>query len=242
MAIDLSYQHLLHDVAIRLSAITGTSVVNINLTYDMATLGATNLKSADWPFGSFRDSLIMAVEDFAWAIADTGGHPWRSSVGPSMTPPLASGAATPLLAANNKEIIGVWGSVFDSDDNTPLTEQPLDVVRRIRQETWRTYPTYYFKIDGDRIVHTRPFVKVECCTFSQADQLTQWSGPGLVPLPSVLRLAIVSRALSLMTKDGAWESQARIYADYADAALMRIRGGLTTLPNKTLPSPTVSAT
>lgn len=241
MAIDLTYQHILHDVAIRLSALSGTSVFDINATYNIANLASTNFKSADWPFGSFRDSILMAVGDFVWAIADTGGHPWRAGF-PAVTAPVATGVDMPSIATNNKEIVGVWGAVYDSTDNTPLTEQPLEVIRRANQSTWRTYPLYYFKFDGNRIHHTRPFVEVECCTFSLADQITLWNANGFVPLPSVLRLALGARALALMTKDGAWESQARIYADYADAALARIRMGLTTLPAKTLPSPTVSAT
>lgn len=235
--IDLKYQDLLHDVAVRLSALIGSSVINANLTYDSPILTSTSFKSIDWPFGSFRDSIIMAVADISWAIADTGGHPWRASMG-STTGPRAQGTTLPILAINNREIIGVWGTVFDATDNTILTEQPLEVIRRLNQETWRTYPLYYFKIDGGRIEHTREFVNIECCIYSQADQLSIWNSTGLVSLPGVLRPVIVARALSLMTKDGAWAEQARTYSDYADTALARIRAGFTTLPSKTLPGPT----
>lgn len=241
MAIDLTYQHLLHDVAIRLSAISGTSVLDINATYNIGNLAATNFKSADWPFGSFRDAIIMAVGNYFWAIADTGGHPWRAGF-PGVTAPLATGVQLPSLATNGKEVIGVWGSVFDSTDNTPLEEKPLEVIRRANQSTWRTFPLYYFKIDGNRIEHTRPFVEVECCTYSLADQLTLWNANGAVPLPGVLRTALMAEAVSLMTKDGAFADQARQYRDYSTEMLARIRAGLTTVPAKSLPNPTMSAT
>lgn len=242
MAASLTYQQMLHDVAIRLNALVGTNKTTIAATYDVATLNATHFKSADWPFNSFRDAQIMAVADFSWAIADTGGHPWRSTVGPSVTPGLASGVAPPAEAANSVPIIGVWGAVRDSADNLPLTEQPLDLIRRINQEPWRTYPVYYFKFDGDSIYHTRPFVEIECCTYSQDAQLTIWnSGTGAIPLPEVLRPALAARAISILTKDGAFADQAAVYREYSNDALTRIRAGLTTLPSKTLPSPTMSA-
>jgi hypothetical protein len=238
--IDLTYQQILHDVALRLNALTGTSVGLVSATYDNANLNASHFKSADWPFNSFRDTIVMAVGDFAWTIADTGSHPWRASLA-AVTAPLATGVTLPSVAANNREIIGVLGSVRDSVSNIPLTEQPLDVIRRANQSTWRTYPLYYFKIDGSSIEHTRPFVEVECCTYSHAEQLTLWNANGLMPLPSALRAAIGARAISLLTKDSAWESQARIYRDYSNDALTAIRGGLTTIPSKALPGPTMSA-
>lgn len=237
--ISLTYQQVLHDVALRVSALVGTSVTTISATYDNAVLNATHFKSADWPFNSFRDAIIMAVSDYSWAIADTGGHPWRANFSTD-TAALADGTALPSTTPTNKEIIGVWGAVRDNVDHKPLTEKPLEIVRRAAQETWRTYPLYYFKMDSGHIYHTRTQVVVECCFYSQADQLTLFGANGAIPLPDALRLGLVSNTLATLTKDGAWESQARIYKDYDTEMKARIRAGLTTVPSKTLPSPTVT--
>lgn len=239
----VTWQHLLHDTALRMSALVGSLKTDITTTYDTAVLTNANFKSAAWPFNSFRDALVMAVSDFSWAIADTGGHPWRPHVGASITAGLATGVQMPSVAINTKDIIGVFGAVFDSSDNHPLTEQPLDVVRRANQEsTWRTYPVYWFKIDGGFIYHTRPFVEVECCTLSQADLLTGFLANTPIPLPDVLRPALMARAVSVLTKDQAFIEQAATFRTYSDEALNRIRSGLITLPNKTLPTPTVTTT
>lgn len=239
--INLTYQHLLHDVALRMNALVGGDVTAASTTYDNEVLDVSHFKSADWPFNSFRDAILMAVEDFSWAVADTGGHPWRALFA-STTPPLPNHAELPTTSSSLREIIGIWGAVYDSTDDNELTEQPLDVIRRAAQETWRKYPLYYFKIDGGRITHTRQNVTIECCVFSQNDELTKWASNGKPSLPDVLRPAIMARAIALMTKDGAFEGQAAIYRGYSDEALARIRAGLTTLPAKTLPSPTVSQT
>lgn len=240
MPISLTYQHLLHAVAIRTNALVGTQVATISATYDAANLTAANFKSADWPFNSFRDAILMAVEDFAWTIADTAGHPWRAYL-TDVTIPLAAGAIMPSLSVLGKPIIGAWGAVKDLD-GTVLTEQPLDVVRRIMKETWRIVPVYFYKFDGNTLLHTRPSVFVECCTFSRSEQLGVQLANGQVPLPDVLEPALVARALSLLHKDGAWANQAAVYRGYSDDAAMVIRKGLSTLPAKSLPSPSISVT
>lgn len=239
--INVRYQDLLHDVALRMNALVGGDVTAINTTYNVAVLNASHFKSVDWPFASFKAAILMAVADFAWAIADTGGHPWRSQLG-ALTTSLANQAALPSLSAAGREIIGAWGVVRDATSGIPLTEQPLDVVRRIVQETWRKYPLYFFKIDGNYIEHTRTNVVIECCTYSKTEQSTAFDANTEMLLPDVLQLPVVARTISIMTKDGAFEGQAALYRAYGDEALMRIRSGLTTLPAKTLPSPTVSQT
>lgn len=233
--IDLTYQHILHQTAIRMSALVGTNFFNIATTYNKAILAEGDFKSADWPFNSFRDTIIMAVADFSLAIADTKGHVWRSYLA-DVTADLPNHAEIPSVAASGLEIIGVPGDVFDSTDGIKLEELPLDQVRRIVQETWRTFPLYFYNIgDGLRIEHTRTNVKIECCVYSRTQQLAAWTGVGNVPLPSVLESGIASRAISLMTKDGAFEDQATIYRKYSDEALINIRMGQTQMPNIKLP-------
>jgi hypothetical protein len=234
MAIDLSYQQVLHQVALRMNALLGSNVSEVTAAYDNP-LTAVNFKSVDWPFNSFRDTIFMAVADFSLAIANTEDHVWRAYIG-ALTADLANHATLPSLASNGKEIIGVPGDVFDSVDGIKLERRPLDEVRRIVQETWRTFPLYYYHIgDGLRIEHTRTNVKIECCFYSRADQFNAWNGAGNVPLPSVLEPGIVGRTISLMTKDGAFEDQAGIYRKYSDEALINIRAGKTQMPDIKLP-------
>lgn len=235
--IDLTYQHVLHQVANRMNALVGSTVAQITITYDKVTLTAADFKSADWPFNSFRDTIIMAVADFSLAIADTKGHVWRRYLlnGLSVTGDLANKAFIPTVDAANREIIGVPDVVFDSVDLTHLEEVPLDVVRRLNRETWRDESLYYYHIgDSLSIEHTRPNVKIVVCTYSRSDQLAAWPN-GNIALPSVLEPGIVSRTISLMTKDGAFEDQAAVYRTYSDQQLALIRMGQDTAPNIKLP-------
>lgn len=228
--LNVTYQNLLHDAAIRVSALVGSNKVDITATYDTAVLTAANFKSADWPFNSFRDAILMAMAEFAWAVADTPGHPWRQYLR-GETVALSTNSFLPTVSSINREIIGVLGAVFDHTDGTTLIQQPVDVVLRINRETaWRVVPTYFYAFSGMLVHHTRVNVRIECCHYSNTVELASFNANSQIPLPDPIRAGVVARAVSILTKDGAWESQARIYRDYSEEALKAIRSGATELP------------
>lgn len=226
----VGYQQLLRNVALRMSALVGSQVATITATYDTAPLTAAQFKSADWPFNSFRDAILMAVEEFAWAIADVKDHTWRATIG-DVTAALANKAELPTSSASAKPIIGVWGDVFDSVDGKLLTDElDLATLRRLVDSAWRTLPVYYYKITGHHIIHTRTSVEIDCCVFSRTDELATWNANGNMVLPDVLEPGITSRAISLMTRDGAFAQQAERYAVHSNEALAAVRLGQTTIP------------
>jgi hypothetical protein len=226
----VSYMQILHNVALRMSALVGTQVGTISATYDEAVLNASHFKSADWPFTSFRDAILMAVEEYAWAIADTRKHPWRSNY-LAATADIPNNGLIPATSSTAKPIIGVWESVVDSLDGNVLTDElDLATVRRLAAETWRTHPLYHYQIDGRRLAHTRLNVKVDVCVFSRTDELTLWNVNGNMSLPDVLEPAVTARAISLMTRDGAFTNQAAEYRTYSNDALTAIRAGQTIMP------------
>lgn len=212
---------LLRDTALRANALIGSQVAALNTTYDTATLTSANFKSADWPFNSFRDAIIMSVGEFAWAIADTGHHPWRGLLPQTVSLSVANGGSVPTTR------IGVPDYIIDTSDSTQLTEQPLEAVQRIARETWRIYPVYFYKIFGKRIYHTRPLVNIAVLTFDRATEVTAFNAAGNCFLPDVLEAAIVARSLSNMLKNTELENKAATYRTYSDEAIAAIRQGGT---------------
>lgn len=233
----VTYQQLLHDVAIRLSALVGTQAAGIQTTYANAVLSAVHFKSADWPFESIRDAILMAEEDFTWAVADTANHPFRAGIR-STTGPLVDAANLPLTEIGGQRIIGALGAVYDNSDGTECLEGELDEIARIRRlqtASLITLPTYLYRFDGSRIRHTRTSVIIEVCFYDRANQLAAFILNSNILLPDVLEGPIVARALALLTKDGAFADQATHYATYANNALARIREGLTSVGPKAIP-------
>lgn len=234
-----TYQNLLHSVALRTNALVGSQVAELEATYSTAVLTSTNFKSANWPFSSFVDAILMAEEDFANAIP--GNHPWRtvSGYGGTVTVPLASGATIPAVNAAGKQVVGPRGTIFDASDSTPLTEMPLDVItRRVRNaNSHYVTPVYFFNIQDQKIYHTRGTVLIEVCIYDRATQLAAFNANSAMLLPDPVEPGIVARALSIMFRDGLYDSQAAEYRKYSDDALSAIRSGYTSIPGKSIPVP-----
>lgn len=237
-----TYQQLLHSAALRANALVGSQAAALELTYSNPVLIASNFKSADFPFSSFRDAIIQAEQDFVQAVALTGEHPWRRSIR-GITTALTSPSVLPPTDSNSKPVIGIWGAVYDSSDNTHMVEMPVDVItRRVRNaNSHYVTPVYYYKIDGNRILHTRTAVIVECCIYSRTDQVTLYDANGNMLLPDPAEPGIVARALSFMFRDGAYASQAAVWRQYSDEALMMIRSGIDTIIPRSIPTPVTQA-
>lgn len=231
----LTYQQLLHDTAIRLNALVGTQAAALATTYDTGNLTAANFKSADWPFNSFRDAILMAEAEFVWAIADVGDHPWRSNFTSTLTG-LTNPSNIPATDGSSKKIVGVLGGVYDTADGNSLREAPRELVLRINRMA-TGIPEYLYFVDGRRIVHTRTSVIIEVCVYDLATQLTAFGANGNSILPDNLRAAVSCRAASNMQKTTLTRNQdvLKTYREYSDQALATIRAGLTSVNPKSIP-------
>lgn len=237
-----TYQQILHSVALRANALVGSQAAALETTYSTSTLTSANFESADFPFSSFRDAILQAEEDFVTAVAMTGQHPWRGFIR-GVTVPLTSNSVLPFVDSNSTRIVGVWGAVYDSSDNTTLVEMPVDVIiRRVRNaNSHYVTPVYYYKIDGNRIIHTRTTVVLECCVYSRFDQLTAYNAGANILLSDTSEPGIVARALSFIFRDGVYAEQAAVWRRYSDEALMMIRSGIDTIIPRSVPVPVTQA-
>lgn len=234
----VSYMQILHNTALRMNALAGTQVGPLETTYATANLTAANFKSADYPFSSFRDAIAFAEEQFAWAIAEAvdahgvGSHPWRPILA-SVTAPLAHGVSLPGFDSGGvNRVIGAWGTVYDGSDNTPLVQRPLaTIIRRVRNSNSHYLtPIYFYRIEGQRIYHTRTNVIIGVCIYNRATFLAAFNGNFAMLLPDVLEFPITALAIATMVKNTAANEVAGVYATYAATALAAVRSGSTVMP------------
>src|SRR5215813_10655702 len=106
----LNTHDILAHIAIRISALKGTTASALNTTFTTRPLTVSDFKSTVFTFDVCRDALVQAEEKLALAIANTPNHPFRSYLR-SQTSNLAHGAPLPTTDSAGKTIIGVWGSV-----------------------------------------------------------------------------------------------------------------------------------
>lgn len=227
----VNYQQLLHDVALRLSALTGTNALGTNTSYDTSVLTSAQFKSVDWPFNSFKDAILMAEETFADVAASSvdqfgeGSHPWRATIGGTISAQ-ANGAIIPPTDSGSNRVIGAYGEVVDALDGTSkLVRRPLEFVQRTKAESWRLYPVYYYCISGRHVFHTRTTVTIGCCVYNRVTQAAAFIANSAMLLPDTAEPGIMALAISLMTRDGAFSELAERYHTAAAEALALVAKG-----------------
>lgn len=238
-----SYSHAIRSAAVRVNAIAGSTSATLETNYLVTPLTTTEVDSADFPLSVFKDTALLVEQRLAHAIANVGNHPWRKFLAGS-APTVAHETALPSVDGDAKNIIGVWGSVYDATDGTVCTEKPLEVIRRLVDNpgTFWKCNYYYYKMDGGRIYHTRTNVKIDCCVYNWSDRISAIATlTSATLLPEVLEEAHVCGMVSMLVRDDAFIPQSQIYRNYFEQALAMITQGLTSVPPKAIPAPTMTA-
>lgn len=238
-----SYNSVIRQAAIRINGIAGTTSAALEAAYITTPLTTTQLDSADFPLSVLKDTCLLVEEKLATAIANTGNHPWRRIL-QSQTADIAHEAAIPSTDSGSNQIIGIYGSVYDSSDGSVCSEMAMDDIRiAVRNaNSWLVTPVYGFKIDGGRIFHTRTNVKIDVCTYNRTTRQTAIDTlTNAILLPDALEEAYVNGTVSLLVRDDAFTQQAQTYRGYFNDALASIAQGLTSVASKSIPAPTLVA-
>lgn len=222
----VTYNFVLRQIALGARMLRGDSTPGLQTSYEDTTLNQWDLiPDGKYPLDSLIDAMLDAEGALANAIADTGGHPWRSYL-LAYTSPLTSGDVMPSTDADGNPIIGIYGSVYDGDDASIVcTEQPTEVIRRrLLTSSYWVIPVYYYAMDGNGIIHTRTTVVVQVCFYNRATQLTAVQANNDMLLPDSLVAAIVNGALAMLGIEGNFGAK-------FENAVQAIRTGLTTVPS-----------
>ena len=229
----MNYHDLLADIGIRINAIAGSQAATLETNFSVRPLTTAQWKSAVFSFTATKQTLQRAEERLATAIAETGNHPWRNFLA-STTATLANEAQLPSQDANSKQIVGLWGSVYDASDSGVCVERPIEEIsRRVSNANSRfKCPAYNFRIDGQRIYHTRAGVRIDVCIYDSAAQKTAIDSNAAILLPDVLAPAYVCGTLALLFRDTQFQSQAAQYAEMFAEQEKTIRQGLMSVEPK----------
>lgn len=233
------YSKLVTGIALRLNALVGNDPTSLETTYIKTTLTQSDFDSGDWTYTFAKDLAILAEGRYAGIIAGVGNQPLRRALH-SVTASIAKGGVIAATDSAGEKILGIFGSVRDASDFTVMTEQPLEVIRRYNAETWRTYPIYAFKIDGTRLEHTRTGATIDVCVYNAATQRTSLQAGGNMILPDHLESGLICEGVSMAFRDDMFPSQAQQYRNYSNGQIGLIQQGLTSIPSKSVPGPTLS--
>jgi hypothetical protein len=240
----IPYHDIVASVALRINALADSTLPDeLQTAFTTRPLTSANFDSSIFPFDDIKGAVKKAVATFKLAIANKGGHPWRNYPGlASVTDFVNNGGDLPGQDENGLSIIGVWGTVFDATDNRPLFEAPLEqIMRRNALTTIYLLEQYKFKIDDQKLWHTRPIsrVKIKVCIYDGITEQEAIDNNDDMTLPDVLEPAVMSAAIGMLVRDDEFMGQAGMYAQYAGAWLDAIGSGLMSVVSKAIPGPSV---
>jgi len=238
------YHDIVAAVAIRVNALANDTLpADMQTAYVTRPLTSANFESSIFPFDDIKGVVKKALATFKLAVANKGGHPWRSYTASAVnTDFINSGGEIPSQDADGLSIIGVYGSVYDEVDNRPLTEAPLEqIMRRNALTTIYLLDQYKFKIDDRKLWHTRPNsrVKISVCVYDGLNEQDAIDANDDMTLPDALEPAVMSAAVALLVRDDEFTGQASLYAQYAATWLEAIGSGLMSVESKAVPGPSV---
>lgn len=222
----VNYHEVLAQIALRVNAIVGTSTSTLNTNYTTRPLTTTQFQSTIFPFAAFLDALQVTEETVAHHIANNRTHPWRAYL-ISATGDIAHNGNLPSVDTGFKQIIGVWGNVYDGSDSVECTpKSPAYIAKRVKNSnTFFKVAVYHYCIDGDRILHTRTVVKIRVCIYDRATQRTAIAANTAMLLPDAVEGALVCGALAQLVRDDEFTGQASVYAAYFQEYLKQIDTG-----------------
>lgn len=176
-----------------------------------------------------KDAVVDVVGRIIRTYAGVPNHPFRS-YNVSQTSNIAHKGLIPSTNSSSVPIVGTYGAIRDATTGEECTEQPIQVIKTIVDNTdTRLKGTYYyFKQVSERLWHTRTNVVIDVCTFSASDELTSVGANGNAPIPDACLDMAVAGLVAQYVIDDEYTNQAAFYGNYFEKCLGEMANGATT--------------
>jgi hypothetical protein len=222
----VAYNKLIRQTALRINAVTGVTKAALETNYAVSPLTTTQVGTPDFPLKAIQDAVINSVGKLVRAYAFQSSHPFRN-FNLSQTSGIAKGAVIPSTNSAGKPIVGVYGAIRDASDGKALTEQPVQLINDIADNTdsFLVGAHYYYKIVGERLFHTRTSAVIDVCTFDRATEEAAVAANGNAPIPDALEDAAWCGAVGLLVRDEEFLNQAAMHTNYFMQVMAEITQG-----------------
>lgn len=220
------YHTIIRQAAVRISSIVGVTATALDSAYLTSPLTATQISSTDFTIGMQKDAVVNVVGRIIRTYASVPNHPFRA-YNISQTANIAHKGVIPSTNSASVPIVGVYGAVRDASTGQELTEQPIQIINTIVDDTdsFLKGEYYYFKQVSDRLWHTRTNVVMDVCTFSASNELTTIANNGNAPIPDACIDIAVAGLIAQYVIDDEYTAQANMYGNYFENCLSQMASG-----------------
>jgi hypothetical protein len=188
---------------------------------------------------ALSDAILASESRLAHLIGMDKLNPFRMDLY-GKSDDLASGDEVPGLDEDGFEFVGVYSQITDSEDDTPLTEQPIQVVRRFcaapikPQSTTTLFNRLGFITPEPMFIWKALFGPMNRPTCGLRTDSTDLS-----PIPNALESLWIADTIANLVREGWLIPEANHYLQLAAAGVQLLRMRETTMP--VLPTATATA-
>ncbi len=235
----ISYINVAKAVALRsgqLKDAIDAATLNTNYEGDLIA----NMEGVEIPYSALKRDILASEKRIAEIIAQGSNPVYRLALF-GRTVDLPDNAQIPTFDQSGNEFIGSLGNIIDSYDDSPLTEQPkqLVMIRRRNAGEFFRLSCYHYCIENGRVFHTRDSVFLEGCVWSEDAQSSAYDASdatSLSPLPQHLENFLIADVLANLPQENWFTNESGIYRQIATASEFALRQNMT--PTASLPSTT----
>jgi len=224
-----NYSTVIKETALRVNGIAGAQVAAVETNYTSTTITTTALDNPRYPPGAIADAVLDAEALIAQAIANCKDHPWRHYMR-SLSDFVNSGDQVPTVSLAGTAYIGTLNEPFATTGGRRLEQAEYGDVRAYNDASgyFGTNP-YIFAIRGGQMFHTlgSNAVKFWGCVFSRSARATALAANDPILFPDAAVPLYWAGAVSLLTRDSEYESQAALYRQYFNDGLAQLTQGET---------------
>jgi hypothetical protein len=223
MAID--YQNVCKIIALAAAQIEGGDAQARESALQVNDI-STKMDGTDVPYTALKIHVLAVEKELAEMVGNSNNAIYRSAL-KIQSEPVASGAEVPTANASNIPFIGAYDGIFDAETDTPLTEMPVQWVRRriANPNTFFRIPMYVYAVQGTLIMHTVEEAYFRGCGWDYATQSAAFDALGTSPLPQALELRWAFEVLAGLAQEGWFIDESGIFRALAVQKQQAIASG-----------------
>lgn len=170
----IHYRDIAKQVALRANQLRGGDAAARELAFASGSLAST-IDGTELPPSALRSAILEAEARIANMIGDSNHALFKAPMA-GQSSAVASGSAIPQQTSGGTPFVGSIDGFFDGSDNTPLTEQPVQVVLREINNPGGFFKReyYHFARQGGRLLHTRTTAYARGTAWSRTLQETAY--------------------------------------------------------------------